>query len=72
VEKMIPSQYDGFPYPEHRKELHKLLKEHRITSRSTVVSKWFDNANKEWAEYTCGVTGHNCGKTIKIKPGKRR
>lgn len=37
-----------------------------------VVEKWFDANGREWGLYTCGITGHNCNKTIKIKTGNRR
>lgn len=49
------------------------MKEHRITARSRSIGQpWYDKKGKEWREFTCGVTGHSCNITIKIKTGNRK
>lgn len=48
-----------------------MLKQHRITYRSKIIKKWYDNRGREWGVYTCGVTGHDCNKTIKVKTGRQ-
>lgn len=50
----------------------KVMKQHRITARSKVVEKWYDKYGREWGIYTCGVTGHTCSETIKVKTGRKR